>query len=130
MKKNPNRSIFELNQESLGAQEELEEQYFALKMIKMENFKEGFPITAVREIKLLKQLHHHNIVNLVEIVTSAPTIYDLNSSDKLNQRSQVFLVFEYAEHDLQGVLEKGIDFEKGQFKCIVKQMLEGLAYLH
>jgi cyclin-dependent kinase 12/13 len=39
-------------------------------MIKMDNDKEGFPITAMREIKILKQLNHPNIVNLVEIVTS------------------------------------------------------------
>ena len=39
-------------------------------MIKMDIDKEGFPITALREIKLLKQLSHKNIVNLVEIVTS------------------------------------------------------------
>ena len=42
-------------------------------MIKMDNDKEGFPITAMREIKLLKQLNHPNIVNLVEIVTSGPS---------------------------------------------------------
>ena len=46
---------------------------FALKMIKMDNDKEGFPITAMREIKLLKSLNHPNIVNLVEIVTSQPS---------------------------------------------------------
>jgi cyclin-dependent kinase 12/13 len=45
--------------------------FYALKMIKMDNDKEGFPITAMREIKLLKQLNHPNIVNLVEIVTSS-----------------------------------------------------------
>lgn len=28
--------------------------YYALKMIKMDNDKEGFPITAMREIKILK----------------------------------------------------------------------------
>jgi cyclin-dependent kinase 12/13 len=39
-------------------------------------------------------------------------------------------VFEYAEHDLQGILEKGIEFSKSQFKSILKQLLEGLAYLH
>ena len=41
----------------------------ALKKVRLENEKEGFPITAVREIKILKQLHHRNIVNLKEIVT-------------------------------------------------------------
>lgn len=42
----------------------------ALKMIRMENEKEGFPITAIREIKLLSTLKHENIVNLREIVRS------------------------------------------------------------
>lgn len=45
-------------------------QKVALKMIRMENEKEGFPITAIREIKLLSTLKHDNIVNLREIVRS------------------------------------------------------------
>lgn len=43
----------------------------ALKKVRLENEKEGFPITAVREIKILRQLQHPNIVNLKEIVTDA-----------------------------------------------------------
>jgi hypothetical protein len=31
----------------------------------MENEKEGFPITALREIRILQLLRHENIVNLV-----------------------------------------------------------------
>ena len=42
----------------------------ALKKIRMDNEKEGFPITAIREIKLLKNLHHVNVINLREIVRS------------------------------------------------------------
>ena len=41
----------------------------ALKKVRLENEKEGFPITAVREIKILRQLNHSNVVNLLEIVT-------------------------------------------------------------
>lgn len=41
----------------------------ALKKVRLEHEKEGFPITAVREIKILRQLNHRNIVNLREIVT-------------------------------------------------------------
>jgi len=41
----------------------------ALKKVRLENEKEGFPITAVREIKILRQLVHPNIVRLHEIVT-------------------------------------------------------------
>ncbi|XP_025827737.1 uncharacterized protein LOC112902779 isoform X3 [Panicum hallii] len=36
----------------------------------MDNEREGFPITAIREIKILKKLHQQNAVNLKEIVTS------------------------------------------------------------
>ena len=39
----------------------------ALKKILMENEKEGFPITALREIRILKLLKHENVVNLQEI---------------------------------------------------------------
>jgi len=38
----------------------------------MENEKEGFPITAIREMKILKRLSHPNIIKLNEIVTSKP----------------------------------------------------------
>ena len=48
----------------------------ALKMVRTDNEKEGFPITAVREIKILKQLCHENIVNLKEIVTNKTNAID------------------------------------------------------
>ena len=39
----------------------------ALKKVKMDNNeKEGFPITAIREIKILQALKHENIINLRE----------------------------------------------------------------
>jgi serine/threonine protein kinase len=40
----------------------------ALKRILMHNESQGFPITAIREIKLLKRLKHVNVVQLVDIV--------------------------------------------------------------
>ena len=45
---------------------------YALKKILMDNEKEGFPITALREIMILKRLKHKNIIPLKEIVTSKP----------------------------------------------------------
>lgn len=48
----------------------------ALKKVRLENEKEGFPITAVREIKILRQLNHPNIVNLKEIVTDKQDALD------------------------------------------------------
>lgn len=42
----------------------------ALKRINTEEEENGFPITAIREVKILKALNHENIVKLKEIVTS------------------------------------------------------------
>ena len=42
----------------------------ALKKIRMDTEKEGFPITAIREIKILSSLQHENVVSLREIVRS------------------------------------------------------------
>ena len=42
----------------------------ALKKVRLETVTEGFPITAVREIKILKQLCHSNVIHLIEVITS------------------------------------------------------------
>merc|ERR1712038_1105031 len=42
----------------------------ALKRINTEQEENGFPLTALREVKILKALEHENIVKLKEIVTS------------------------------------------------------------
>lgn len=47
-----------------------------MKKVRTDNEKEGFPITAVREIKILRQLNHPNIINLKEIVTDKPNAMD------------------------------------------------------
>jgi serine/threonine protein kinase len=44
--------------------------YVALKRIRMESERDGFPVTAMREIKLLQSLRHDNIVRLYEMMVS------------------------------------------------------------
>ena len=64
---------------------------------KDEKIKEdGFPITAIREIKLLKQLDHPNIIKLREIIASKP-------SERNDFRGSTFLVFDYMDHDFAGL---------------------------
>jgi cyclin-dependent kinase len=55
---------------------------YALKKIKLETEQEGIPSTAIREIALLKELQHPNIVRLVNV---------LHTDKKLT------LVFEYLD---------------------------------
>lgn len=58
--------------------------FVALKKVRLENEKEGFPITAVREIKILRQLNHKNIVNLREIVTDKQDALDFKKVNNYN----------------------------------------------
>lgn len=97
--------------------------YVALKRILMENEKEGFPITAIREIMILKRLNHKNIIKLLEIVTSKP-------SEKNKFRGNVYLVFEYMEHDLSGLADLKLSFNVPMIKCILHQIITGVQYLH
>jgi serine/threonine protein kinase len=66
------------------------QEQFALKRVRLENEKEGFPITAVREIKILRQLKHPNIISLKEIVTDKAEAVDFR-----NGKGSFYLVFEF-----------------------------------
>ena len=44
--------------------------HVALKRIRMESERDGFPVTAMREIKLLQSLRQENIVRLFEMMVS------------------------------------------------------------
>ncbi|PCH41018.1 Pkinase-domain-containing protein [Wolfiporia cocos MD-104 SS10] len=90
--------------------------FVALKKIRMEAERDGFPVTAMREIKLLQSLRHDNVVQLYEMMVS---------------NGSVFMVFEYMDHDLTGVLSQTqFSFTDAHLKSFCRQMLAGLAYLH
>ena len=63
---------------------------YALKKIRLESEDEGIPSTAIREIALLQELQHPNIVRLVNV---------LHTDKKLT------LVFEYLDQDLKHLLD-------------------------
>jgi Protein kinase domain len=52
------------------AQNTVTKLHVALKRIRMESEKDGFPVTAMREIKLLQSLRHSNVVQLYEMMVS------------------------------------------------------------
>uniref|UniRef100_A0A914Y617 Protein kinase domain-containing protein n=1 Tax=Panagrolaimus superbus TaxID=310955 RepID=A0A914Y617_9BILA len=100
------------------------EEVVAMKKILMENEKEGFPITALREINMLKKLRHRNVTELVDICSSS------GKQDK--GRTSFYLVFTFCEHDLAGILKS--QNAKKMTPVVIKTMLyhlfEGLAYIH
>ncbi|KAK4172199.1 putative CTD kinase, partial [Triangularia setosa] len=88
----------------------------ALKRIRMEGERDGFPVTAVREIKLLRSLKHTNVVELQEVMVES---------------NECFMVFEYLSHDLTGLLNHpNYTLEPAHKKHLAKQLFEGLDYLH
>ncbi|RKO93082.1 kinase-like domain-containing protein, partial [Blyttiomyces helicus] len=99
----------------------------ALKKILMHNEKEGIPITALREIKILKALKHPNVINLIEMSYQKGKGCDPSQ----RERGSVYMVFPYMEHDLNGLLENPkVRFTPAHIKSFIQQLLEGTSYLH
>uniref|UniRef100_A0A8C5AYW4 Protein kinase domain-containing protein n=1 Tax=Gadus morhua TaxID=8049 RepID=A0A8C5AYW4_GADMO len=87
----------------------------ALKEIRLEH-EEGAPCTAIREVSLLKDLKHANIV----------TLHDIIHTDK-----SLTLVFEYLDKDLKQYMDDcGNIMSMHNVKIFLYQILRGLAYCH
>ncbi|EGC29660.1 protein serine/threonine kinase [Dictyostelium purpureum] len=82
---------------------------------------EGLSLTAYREIGLLKELSNENIIKLLDVC--------LNPKDKL-----LYLIFDYAEFDLFGIIkyhrENQSHFSDVTIKSLIWQVLNGMHYLH
>jgi len=88
----------------------------ALKKIRLENENEGVPCTAIREIALLKELHHPNIVQLLDVIHS--------------ERS-LTLVFEYLDQgDLHSYMNMNGKLSYRTIVSFMHQLLKGLVYCH
>jgi cell division cycle 2-like len=80
--------------------------------------REGFPVTALREINVLLALSHESIVNVKEMVVG-------DAMDK------VFMVMEYYEFDLKvGISNFDGPLFQGELKGIMQQVLSATAYMH
>lgn len=89
----------------------------ALKKMKMGKEREGFPVTALREITILGSFKHPSLVSMKEVVTD-----DFNG---------VYMVMEYIDNELKGYMEKTKQpFSQSEVKRLMIQLLEGLSFLH
>ncbi|KAJ3095380.1 hypothetical protein HDU97_007003 [Phlyctochytrium planicorne] len=98
------------------AQNKVTSDIVALKRIRLDNEEEGVPCTAIREISLLKELQHPNIVRL----------YDVIHTEK-----KLTLVFEYLDSDLKKFVDSyGGDVDIPTIKHLMYQLLKGIAFCH
>lgn len=89
----------------------------AMKKIRLENIDDGVPSTAIREISILKELEHPNIVRLLNVV---------------HVDSKLYLIFEFLDRDLK----KHMDLNQANppnpavCKSYLYQILKGIDFCH
>ena len=76
----------------------------------------GFPVVTIREIKFIRELEHPNIIRLKSVVMDGKSY-------------NVYLIFEYCEYDLAGLLRKS-PLRFNQAICYMRQILKGLLVCH
>ncbi|KAL7737761.1 hypothetical protein ACLKA6_006151 [Drosophila palustris] len=90
----------------------------ALKKVRMDQEKDGLPVSGLREIMILKRCQHENIVRLREVVVG-------------KSLDSIFLVMDFCEQDLASVLDNmSQPFTESEVKCITLQVLRALKYMH
>lgn len=89
----------------------------AIKKIRMGNITEdGVPFVGLREIKLLRELGHPNVIQLVDVFT---------------HNGAICLVFEFAQTDLEAIIKSPeIVLSPADIKCYMEQLLRAVEYCH
>lgn len=99
----------------------------ALKTIKQDREEDGIPVTSVREIAVLLELKHPNIVEFAQNQWRLLThrLYDIFVDSK-----HLNLVFEYCDEDLYMYLTRTRRQSIEEIRSIVYQILQGLQFCH
>ncbi|KAL1502104.1 hypothetical protein ABEB36_007298 [Hypothenemus hampei] len=93
-------------------------EWVAMKRIRLENEDEGIPSTALREMSLLRELRHTNIVSLLEVILDESTFY---------------LIFEFLDMDLKKFIDT---YEAGKYlnpklvKSYLYQINQAILFCH
>lgn len=87
-----------------------------IKLGSREEARDGINRTALREIKLLQELSHENVIGLLDV---------------FGHKSNVSLVFEFVDTDLEVIIkDQKIVLSPANIKSYILQTLKGLEYLH
>lgn len=91
-------------------------QVVAIKKLRMGTAKEGINVTALREIKLLKEIRSPHVVRLLDVFT---------------HKKNLALVFEFMEGDLEAFIkDQAIVKSSADIKSCIKMVLQGVAAVH
>jgi cyclin-dependent kinase 2 len=90
-------------------------EFVALKKIRLEQEDEGVPSTAIREISILKELRHKNIVLFMDVI---------------HQDNRLYLVFEFLDQDLKRYMDSVVSLAPMVVKSYLYQLINGIAYCH
>lgn len=88
----------------------------AIKKIKLGQFKEGLDMSAIREVKFLRECHHENVIELIDVYS---------------HKQNLNLILEFLSADLEHLIkDRSILFSTGDVKSWLLMTLRGLHYLH
>lgn len=108
----------------------------AMKRIIVNVEKDLFPITAQREITILRRLDHKNVIKLIEIVydhspSSSNRPDQTQSSGKSILSKSFYMILPYMVSDLSGILHNPrIKLQMADIKNMMLQLLESINYIH
>ena len=88
-------------------------------------------MTSIREIKLLKNMKHPNVIEVVDMAVEWSRMVLEDAKTSVSYISDVYMVMPYMENDLMALLEaRDVVFTGPQVKCLGLQLLRGMEYLH
>lgn len=89
----------------------------AIKMIKVSEFKDGLDMSAIREVKVLKEMHHRNIIEMHDVFVS--------------EEGNLNLVLEFLPSDLEVLIkDTKLVFSEANIKSWLLMTLRGVYHCH
>lgn len=91
-------------------------QSVAMKKMKLDSEEEGVPSTAIREVAVLKEISHENVVKLLDVFCST---------------NKLVLVFEYVDNDLKKYMRSvGCRLLPATVRDLSHQLMKGIEFCH
>jgi cyclin-dependent kinase 7 len=109
----------------------------AIKKIKVGQFKDGLDMSAIREVKYLRELHHANVIE-VRTPSGVPNVYNestdaspLQLLDVFSTKSNLNLVLEFLDTDMEIVIkDRTLVFLPADIKSWMAMAFRGLEFCH